>query len=288
MAKIKKHKVELALERFNELLEDIEEAKQNVYTPLDLCKEVLGKIDNISSKSMLVLFNIEFAFTAKYNYNVSDITVYCECSEREKFAKSFGFKTILLSIEDFLESKNMKKFDVVVGNPPYSNGKTNSDLYMKFTELVCNMATDNIAFITPARFLISRKPAAKKMKDILNNFGVLNFTFLPEDTFKGYSIPNGPCYFILGEGGNSLESFTTKPTGEIFNKIVAKAARFDFHRGNLSIKEKDSDKYSLDKTLTKPITHLIRTSQDGPKKYIYQIIIKIRLGSNLHVQYFQK
>ncbi len=104
---------------------------QGVHTPFFLCKEILLKtneylkLDN-ENISILVIFNIEFLWVLieELGINANNITFMSDSDQRNIFAeKRWGVKSIKNVIK---KGENImgKKFDFVIGNPPYNAPKT--------------------------------------------------------------------------------------------------------------------------------------------------------------------
>jgi desulfoferrodoxin (superoxide reductase-like protein) len=118
------------------------------FTPAELCQEILDKID-VVNKTILT-FNVEFVLTLIYKYDVdrSNITICTDDVNVRGICERGRINCI-----DTMEP-NMK-FDVVVGNPPFSlaGNKTGKKggakkLYPAFYEKAVVIA-DNVAMITP-------------------------------------------------------------------------------------------------------------------------------------------
>lgn len=112
----------------------------NIYTPQPLVNEVLSNLD-LENKSILVMFNVEFVIELIETYKVSPlhITFYSDHKNKANLVDRFGVKyTSILEKE--------MKFDVVVGNPPYTDGQ--KLLYAKFFEQALDIA-DLVAFVMP-------------------------------------------------------------------------------------------------------------------------------------------
>lgn len=123
----------------------------NKPTPIDLVKEINDKIDYNKDDKVLVLFDYMFAIDVAMRLKVKN--VYLTMS-------SFNPKTYrwlkLLNITPIeMEQAKDMKFDVVVGNPPFSKanegstaGKKAVNLYPTFFEMALGIA-DRIAMIMP-------------------------------------------------------------------------------------------------------------------------------------------
>ena len=112
----------------------------NIYTPQLLVNKVLSNID-LENKSVLVLFNVEFVIELIETYNVppENIMFYSDHKNKTNLVNRFGVKYI-----DTLEIE--MKFDVVVGNPPYTDGQ--KLLYAKFFERALDIS-NLVAFVMP-------------------------------------------------------------------------------------------------------------------------------------------
>lgn len=135
------------------------EGSHAVHTPRPLVEEILGQI-SVKNKSILVLFNMEFAVSLVHTSGVdpADITVYIDHPNKGALAKRLGVKYITnLDID--------MKFDVIVGNPPYQKPKSDSrmgsrgasELWAEFVNKGLSLLKDNghVAFIHPNAW---RKP----------------------------------------------------------------------------------------------------------------------------------
>ena len=122
------------------------EGQQNVFTPFDLCQEIVDKLKENGGLvgNIGVLFNIEFleVLVSRYGIKSSDITIFVDDKVKFEFCKKHyemepGKNLFQIDIEKSIkekdlwttEGKNNMKFDVIVMNPPYQT-KSN-DKYTK-------------------------------------------------------------------------------------------------------------------------------------------------------------
>jgi len=133
---------------------------QSFHTPYDLCEKMISKT-NVSNKSILVLFNIEFLEVLIHKFGIlsKNITFLADCRlESELASKTFHVNNkVVHNIKDIQEVlKNMgKTFDLCFSNPPYGVRSDYPDLLiLKIVFHICN----EIIFIHPAPWCLSNKP----------------------------------------------------------------------------------------------------------------------------------
>lgn len=121
--------------------------------------------------------------------------------------KEDGIDGIFANI--FEDEENMK-FDIVIGNPPYSdatdrgNGGGVKNLYLKFAELADEIASKFSCLIIPSNWMI-QYPTGER-HDTVDNIR-MKTVFIPElhdfadatQVFSNVSIPGGVCYYIMGK-----------------------------------------------------------------------------------------
>lgn len=106
-----------------------------------MIKEVGSSIDSCwAEKSIAVMYNMEFvdALRCEEKVNLGDVTYFGDCPNKEIAMKAMG-----CNYKDSKELENWggKKFDVVVGNPPYqSSSNTGNPIWPKFVEMALNIS----------------------------------------------------------------------------------------------------------------------------------------------------
>ncbi|MDY3006486.1 Eco57I restriction-modification methylase domain-containing protein [Anaerococcus porci] len=129
-----------------------------------------------------------------------------------------------------IKEKEMKKFDFVIGNPPYNleaKGQSTSDspVYNLFMDESFNIA-DKVLLITPARFLFNAGKTPKPWNEKMLNdkhFKVLKYKQKSSDVFKGTDIKGGVAITYRDESKDfgPIEAFTSfKELASIRNKVV--------------------------------------------------------------------
>ena len=166
---------------------------QMVHTPWALCKNIVDKLKTftcLEGKSVLVL-NVEFL---PYVQDAAEVWFVADNKEKGIIANVMYPKCKIMSgcLLNLTEGLKMagRKFDVVIGNPPYfGKGK---GLHLRFLETAFELTQDDgyVLFVHPATWLISNKvdgTATKYYKQIkqLVAKSVLDFTFLNPDVLFG-------------------------------------------------------------------------------------------------------
>ncbi len=118
---------------------------------------------------------------------------------------------------DFLLHNFEKKYDIVVGNPPYMKIIKDKSLLSKYKSVVANKATNNIfaffiekaiqigkivSFIVPKSFI--NAPEFNETRAIMNRYRMLNIIDFGEKAFKGVKIET--VNFILDTNAISAET----------------------------------------------------------------------------------
>jgi len=146
---------------------------QNVFTPYELCYDIIRKLEdysgNIKGKTFLI-FNLEFAEVLCYDFGVplEWILFVTDCKEKIKFARSGrykGLQTELMSTNEFLTGEWDMKFDCALGNPPYQtksneNNKKTQSIWGGFVTQALSVVKENgyVCFVHPSSW---RKPTSK-------------------------------------------------------------------------------------------------------------------------------
>ena len=167
----------------------------NVYTPEDLVKSIVDKLD-VDDKKILVLYNLEIVVSLVHDYKVdpNNITFYSEQEKKMGFSKK-GMGTNIIK-----ELDTDMKFDVVIGNPPYQDGNKaggQNKIYNQFSKTALDMIEPDgsVAFITPTsvlkkskRFSLVGLPGLKYVDfsaDEHFNVGVNVCAWIVDKTYRG-------------------------------------------------------------------------------------------------------
>lgn len=107
---------------------------------------------------------------------------------------ALGFNVIDLNM-DIENFKMKKKFDVVVGNPPYVDASGgNIPLYNKFVEK-CHGLSDRVSLIIPSSCAISDERHGDVVRHAIFNEYTQEIRFLPKETFENADV-NTLSYYI--------------------------------------------------------------------------------------------
>ena len=203
-------------------------AWQQFKTPDEICDQMtdLYKDKYHNQQKILVLFNVELIKSIYNNYeNIIYKNLYFVADTQEKynFVKC-SFPKINISVlenhnieelEKCVEVYNVKKFDVVFSNPPYTK---NIDL--KILKSLFNVAK-SIIFVHPMGFLFDKKNLEKLYTDIKNSNFLESVT-----TFWGNHIFNIKSFLPVG-----ITKWNTNKSDDecIFNSVKMKINDISFY-----------------------------------------------------------
>lgn len=160
------------------------EGGHDIHTPRELIEEMLGKIPDITEKSILVLFNVEFVISLVYTYkiNSNSITFYSDHENKTKLAQRMGVHVITTLDTDM-------KFDNVIMNPPYTNGRVL--LYAKFFEKALELA-DKVISVMPVDL------SSKHDKLKFHNQRILKHQIFISDNVSGhFNVGYDNLYYVV-------------------------------------------------------------------------------------------
>ncbi len=173
-----------------------------------------------------------------------------------------------------LEEINDMKFDLCVGNPPFSEGNTGkggTSIYQNFAEWALKNS-DKVMMITPGSFMTGSK--FESMRNELDKKGISNIEKIPLDTFSGASIVD-PVFWVADGGLKKVKDFLSNDI-KLFNKIVnnhfesnyesddKELKVFDIKGGKGNVSTSDTENLSESKTSFHTFKYIDRVLKDGP------------------------
>ena len=255
-----------------------------IRTPWELCTEIVENITqsagNMSDKKVLVVDTVEFIpVLLSFGVNKCNIVFVAPYEFKGKIASSLGATVVQ---ETLLTWKTNMKFDVIVGNPPYQNGK---DQYFYKEFIYKSLAATNgiVAMITSANWVSGTGKSKKFFKDIVHTGKITHYRYLDTSAFDvqiltAYFIcqpkSTGTTVEIIAKDGSSVSvnrtEFGIVSSGitdalSVVSKIKKCAIGnfLDFTSGNLA-----RNKAILAPTGTKAIFGGGRQGQDFDWKYV--------------------
>ena len=152
-----------------------------------------------------------------------------------KEAMRRGYKNVIKA--DFLDWKTSMKFDLIVGNPPYTSGTQGAaPIWQKFITKSFELS-DNVAFVVPHS--LSRSPDYKDIRDQINNHGLSEYKILPKSTFKNADVhtlyfiadpnaPKGPGVWFEDDTFKSIIDKIESVVGHKYYDVPTKSRRLVF------------------------------------------------------------
>lgn len=136
-------------------------SSQNVYTPVELCEEVISKIPLLGR--ILVVANAEFLYSLRQtDADLNTVYFVTDCPLRVRAAKKIIPESNIFYVKGVptLEDVGGMKFDVVVGNPPYLRG-----MHLTFLQKALDIVVEDgtVLFVHPGTWLLNETPAASKI-----------------------------------------------------------------------------------------------------------------------------
>lgn len=165
-------------------------AKQWHFTPDSVVFPLINQIDNISEKTFAVLYNIEItSYLVEKGANPDNITFFSDCDVRTRASQSLELETVNIG-DNFEGFNNMKKFDVIITNPPYTKMSGNNKGNNIYQDIINKIYTkcNELIVICPESFL-SGKSFLKIRKEICSFFNnINNIKFLTSNDWLGQNI----------------------------------------------------------------------------------------------------
>jgi site-specific DNA-methyltransferase (adenine-specific) len=177
------------------LIEDARETKKFYYSSIPftqpwICAEIVQSINIDVDDDIAVMFTVEWALWLKHNgYKNITVIVDKQCDFTQKACEFWDFEYKIYNT-----GITMKKFDVVLLNPPYQDGK-NKIFYRQFVAKSFDLAKKSLGVIIPASWNSGGMTDFKR--SVINN-GLKEYFYLGNKAFKDSQ--NDVCYFICEKG----------------------------------------------------------------------------------------
>jgi hypothetical protein len=140
------------------------------FTPVELIKEIQSNIKCRRNSSIAVMFTIEWAIYL-VNEGYTNVTFLYSVEDKniQKVCNLYGIKCII--VDEAI--KNMKTFDVVVGNPPYqTTGEKKSKLWVDFLDKALALSTDVVSFVTPSVWVSGSNKNARNTRKSISKYSL--------------------------------------------------------------------------------------------------------------------
>lgn len=221
-----------------------------IYTPLDLCDEMVSSITKLEG-DILVVRNLEFIYTL-YQKKVDMNTVHysTNCDIKKQVAIQLGldinniYELDYNSKEINLGTEEDMKFDVIIQNPPYSNDKGYNFYYKSFIEKSIDLLNDGgkLVAIHPDSWRNSNKlkKFAKNIKEHLVELHLKGYDAFDVGTsvdwylYSKTKTSSTKVYYKNGDIDDinlSNKEILSFSSNSIPAKIISKITKENYHNG---------------------------------------------------------
>lgn len=191
-----------------------ETIRENIYV---ICKTPMAKA--ITQRTLCGFTDIKINAHA-FDHLVNDLK-----NKSDTFIKD-------ITSENFWKKGNGKmEFDVIVGNPPYTeivqkednNTGSSKQIFPDFIISSINVNPKFVSLITPSRWFVGGEQAGyfpklrKFLKERPHMIQLVHYTDY-EDIFKNVNIPGGINYFLYSQEYNGMVNFTIHTNGKIVSQ----------------------------------------------------------------------
>ena len=197
--------------------------REGMYMTPEFVKKLLDETDLDKYSSIAVLYSVEMLPALKER-GVDNVTLVIDNNKKyiKNFCASFGYTAI-----EYKEVNRIDmKFDLVIGNPPFTlqtkrgDGKlTNKSGVREFLSFSMDVA-DEVVFVAPCHFCapIQKESSAwKKLREQMNGFGVEEIrTFEQRKWFPTVSFHNAGIIHLKHGASGQLEDFDSLFGEDIF------------------------------------------------------------------------
>lgn len=208
---------------------------QNVCTPYNLCYEIVKKLEESSGvlkekDFRFLCLNLEFVEVLMYDFGVRGDRIWftTDCVEKARFAEKGRYCGVNVVVEQFLERKDVMKFDVVIGNPPYqapkervkntAKGACGTVIWGQFVELAVEKLAKKsgyVALIHPAGWRRPNKRAANVAELLKSKDMVYLEMHSIEDGVKTFGATTNYDWYVLKNDENAGKTVIKDFSGNV-------------------------------------------------------------------------
>ena len=151
------------------ILSKFSKDSHNIFTPFELCEEMLDMIPNLSKDELVLVLNIEFIYLLRQKFgkdNMKNVWFLTPCEFKKRTAISLGInqnQIIKCSYKDkqIINRVKMPKFHAVIGNPPYQG-----NLYTEFLNLAYDISSKYVLMVHPGTVYMNEKQNKRQNVEI--------------------------------------------------------------------------------------------------------------------------